>query len=96
VGLEGGKVIWRGFDPHAGHEQAGNLPALVISPASYNGKTGLMVRCPLSTQIKGRPFEVLTEVAGVDWALSDQVKLLDWKARPATLNKILNQKTKFS
>jgi|GEM_PF-3672505 len=56
-----------------------------------------MVRCPLSTKIKSHPFEVLAEVAGVDWAaLSDQVKLLIWKARRTTLNKILNHKTKRS
>lgn len=51
---------------------------------SYNAKTGLMVCCPMSTQIKGHPFEVLTEVDGVASAmLSDQVQSLDWKVRHA-------------
>jgi mRNA interferase MazF len=73
-------VVWLEFDPQAGHEQAGHRPALVISPASYNGKTGLMVCCPMSTKIKGHPFEVVTQVEGMDCAvLSDQVKSLDWK-----------------
>lgn len=77
-------VVWLEFDPQAGHEQAGHRPALVISPASYNGKTGLMVCCPMTTQIKGHPFEVLAEVGGVASAvLSDQVKSLDWKVRRA-------------
>lgn len=75
-----GEVVWLAFDPQAGHEQAGHRPALVISPASYNSKTGLMVCCPMSTKIKGHPFEVVTQVDGVDCAvLSDQVKSLDWK-----------------
>ena len=79
-----GEVVWLAFDPQAGHEQAGHRPALVISPASYNSKTGLMVCCPMSTKIKGHPFEVVTQVDGVDCAvLSDQVKSLDWKVRRA-------------
>lgn len=77
-------VVWLQFDPQAGHEQAGHRPALVISPASYNGKTGLMVCCPLTTTIKGHPFEVLANIQGAECAvLSDQIKSLDWKVRRA-------------
>lgn len=81
---DAGDVVWLAFDPQAGHEQAGRRPALVLSPASYNGKTGLMVCCPMTTRIKGHPFEVVTQVDGVDCAvLADQVKSLDWKVRRA-------------
>ena len=82
---DAGDIVWLEFDPQAGHEQRGRRPALVISPAAYNGKTGLMVCCPLTTQVKGYPFEVRLNVGDVDGAvLSDQVKSLDWRARRAT------------
>jgi len=81
---DAGDIVWLAFDPQAGHEQAGHRPALVISPAAYNGRAGLMVCCPMTTKIKQHPFEVLTEIDGVPGAvLSDQVKSLDWKVRRA-------------
>ncbi len=81
---DSGDVVCLQFDPQAGHEQAGHRPALVISPAIYNGNTGLMVCCPMSTKVKGHPFEVVTEVDGIECAvLSDQVTSLDWKIRRA-------------
>ena len=81
---DAGDVVWLAFDPQAGHEQAGHRPALVLSPAAYNSKTGLMICCPMTTKIKAHPFEVLTQVDGVNCAvLSDQVKSLDWKVRKA-------------
>lgn len=81
-----GDVVWLNFTPQAGHEQAGHRPALVLSPASYNGKTGLMLCCPITSQVKGYPFEVpLDPAAGLQGViLSDQVKSLDWRARRAT------------
>ena len=81
---DSGDIVWLKFDPQAGHEQAGHHPALVLSPTSYNGKAGLMLCCPLSTKIKGHPFEVLTEVDGTRCVvLTDQLKSLDWRVRKA-------------
>lgn len=80
-----GDAIWLTFTPQAGHEQAGRRPALVLSPASYNGKVGLAILCPITSQVKGYPFEVATparsRVSGV--ILADQVKNLDWRVRQA-------------
>jgi mRNA interferase MazF len=74
------------MDPQAGHEQAGRRPALVLSPAAYNRKTGLALFCPITSQVKGYPFEVpLHEGARVKGVtLADQVKSLDWRARKVT------------
>jgi len=80
-----GDIIWITFNPQAGHEQAGRRPALVLSPAAYNGKVGLAILCPITSQIKGYPFEVLIpdglKISGA--ILSDQVKNLDWNVRQA-------------
>ena len=80
-----GDAVWITLNPQAGHEQAGRRPALVVSPASYNGKVGLVVLCPITSQVKGYPFEVTVpsglRVGGV--VLSDQVKSLDWRMRRA-------------
>ncbi len=80
---ERGDIVWLSFDPQAGHEQAGHRPALVLSPKAYNGKTGLMLCCPMTTKIKGYPFEVILTGAVSSAALADQVKSLDWRARKA-------------
>ena len=82
---ERGDVVWLNFTPQAGHEQRGHRPALVLSPSSYNGKTGLMLCCPITSRQKGYPFEVKLDVkSGADGVvLADQVKSLDWRARNA-------------
>ena len=80
-----GDIVWLSFTPHAGHEQAGHRPALVLSPEPYNKKVGLALACPVTSQVKGYPFEVLVPnglaVSGA--ILADQLKSLDWKARKA-------------
>ena len=80
-----GDIVWLEFNPQAGHEQAGRRPALVISPKIYNQKAGLALFCPITSQIKGYPFEVKIpanlKIEGV--ILCDQIKSLDWKMRKA-------------
>jgi mRNA interferase MazF len=80
-----GDIVWLQFNPQAGHEQAGHRPALVLSPATYNLRSGLMLCCPLTTQRKGYPFEVVIqdEPPHTNVVLADQVKSLDWKVRKA-------------
>lgn len=90
-----GDLVWLNFTPQSGHEQAGKRPAFVVSPAVYNKKVGLALFCPVTSQIKGYPFEVLIpdghSIHGV--ILSDQLKSLDWKARHAKFIVKLTSKT---
>lgn len=80
-----GDVVRLQFNPQAGHEQAGKRPALVLSPIEYNQKTGLALFCPVTSKVKGYPFEVKLPaglpVEGV--ILADQIKSLDWLSRSA-------------
>ena len=86
-----GDAIWITLSPPAGHEQAGRRPALVLSPARYNGRVGLAIVCPITSQTKGYPFEVPVPaglaVTGV--VLSDQVRSVDWQTRLASFICIL-------
>lgn len=78
-----GDVVWISLNPQAGHEQAGRRAAVVLSPLAYNGRVGLALLCPITSQVKGYPFEVRlppdVPVRGV--VLADQVKSLDWRIR---------------
>jgi mRNA interferase MazF len=81
---DAGDIVWLDFTPQAGHEQGGHRPALVLSPSTYNSKTSLMVCCPMTTQIKNYPFEVVVAGKPQSAVLADQVKSLDWRSRRAT------------
>ena len=82
---DAGDLVWLDFDPHAGREQAGRRPAVILSPAAYNEKASLVIACPVTSQVKGYPFEVPLPkglpVGGV--VLADHVKSLDWRMRRA-------------
>ena len=78
-------IIWLELDPQAGREQAGRRPAFVLSPRRYNQMTRLCVVCPITSKVKGYPFEVglpgSCAITGV--IMSDQIKSVDWATRNA-------------
>jgi mRNA interferase MazF len=80
-----GDIIDISFDPQEGREQRGRRPALVLTSRGYNRRAGLCVLCPITSQQKGYPFEVVIpaghRIGGV--VLSDQVKSLSWERRQA-------------
>ncbi|HET9180130.1 MAG TPA: endoribonuclease MazF [Terriglobia bacterium] len=82
---DAGDLIWLTFDPQAGREQAGRRPALVLSPQLYNERSGLALVCPVTSRVKGYPFEVALpenmRIGGV--ILADHLKSVDWKERRA-------------
>lgn len=78
---DAGDIVWVNFNPQAGHEQDGRRPAIVLSPARYHTRSGLMLCCPTTTRIKGYPFEVALGGQPPRVALADQVRSIDWQAR---------------
>jgi mRNA interferase MazF len=78
-----GDFVWISLNPTSGHEQTGRRPALVISPKSYNRKTGLCVLCPATRQAKRYAFEVaiFRDDGSSGVVLSDHLRSVDWKAR---------------
>lgn len=79
-----GDIAWLDFSPRSGHEQGGFRPAVVLTPARYNGRTSMMICCPMSSQVKGYPFEVVVSRDPPSVILADQIKSFDWRARRAT------------
>ena len=78
-----GDLVWITLNPQAGHEQSGRRLAVVISAEAYNTRVRLALFCPVTSRVKGYPWEVTIPdgmpVSGV--VLSDQVRSMDWRAR---------------
>jgi mRNA interferase MazF len=78
-----GHIVWINFSPNIGHEQAVIRPAVVVSPSHYNANSGLILACPITSKVKGYPFEVRIKDGSMDGVvLADQAKSLDWTSRP--------------
>ena len=89
-----GDIVWLEFSPQIGHEQSGFRPALIISSEIYNRKTGLCLAMPITSKIKGYPFEVNLKTKKIDGViLSDQIKSLDFKLRKIKFCNKIDDKT---
>lgn len=75
---DAGDIIWVHFNLPPGSTAQDHKPAVVISPATYNKKSGLIVACAITSTPKGYPFEVALAATSGHAALADQVKSLDW------------------
>ncbi len=79
-----GDIVWLVLDPRVGHEQSGRRPAIVLSERLLAERTGLAVVCPITSKIKGLPFEVVLKGATIEGAvLPIHLKSVDWQARHA-------------
>ncbi len=53
-----GDIITVDLNPTRGREQKGVRPALVISRDEFNTKTGTAIICPITSRVRGGPFEI--------------------------------------
>lgn len=77
-----GDIVWVTFSPRRGHEQKGLRPAIVLSTRRYSERSSFMFCCPITSRVKGYPFEVplsTRKIRGV--VLADQAYTFDWAAR---------------
>lgn len=78
---ERGDLVWCDFHPTRDHEQATQRLALVLSPKLFNQKVGLALVVPVTSTVRGHPFEVAVsgrKVSGM--ALIQQQRTIDYQA----------------
>jgi len=80
---DAGDLIWIDLNPTVGHEQSGLRPGLVLTSRKYNVASGLCVACPITSRVRGYPFEVtIPDDVGVRGVvLADQARSLSWENR---------------
>jgi mRNA interferase MazF len=86
VAPDRGDLVWVSIEPGDGGA-ALRRPALVVSPALYNARSGLALMCAIGREPKGYPFEVALPqglpIEGV--VLADHLRSADWSARRAEI-----------
>ena len=93
-----GDIVWINFDPQAGHEQANERPALVLSDEQYNRRLRLAIMCPITTrqapyrrdldvsippEVTIRNKNSIGFIKLISVVQADHIKSLDWFDRAA-------------
>ena len=79
-----GDLVWLSLDPRVGREQAGERPVYVLSTKEFSEATGYALVCPVTSRVRGGPFEVKVRSDGISGVvLCDQAKSVDYVARKA-------------
>jgi mRNA interferase MazF len=86
-----GDLVHVNLSPSAGRELTGPHYALILSSKSYNQANGMVVGVPITSRIRGGPFEVLLPsghlpakagIGAVDSViLCDAIRQLDYRER---------------
>ncbi|OZB62578.1 MAG: growth inhibitor PemK [Thiomonas sp. 13-66-29] len=79
-------MIWIDFNPQVGREMRDEHPMLVLSPKTFNARTGIVIGLPMTHAASNEtnPFAVKFTVRGdTGYILSHQPKSFDWRLRHA-------------
>jgi mRNA interferase MazF len=78
-----GSLVWLLFSPHAGREQGGRRPAIVLTTRGYHELSDLAIVCPVTSRERGWSTEVKLPpglpISGV--VLVDHIRSIDRDAR---------------
>lgn len=81
---ERGDIAWIIFEPRIGHEQSGRRPALILSHKALAEHTNLVIAVPITSKIKGLPYEIVLSGTKTQGALMPiHVKSIDYTSRKA-------------
>ena len=71
------------LSPQAGGEMAGPHRCLVLSEARFSVATGFALVCPITTKVKGSPFEVAIPrgLNAVGCVVASEIRTIDYLAR---------------
>jgi mRNA interferase MazF len=80
-------VIWIDFDPQMGKEMRQHHPMLVLSPKTFNARTGIVIGLPMTTAASNETNPFAIKFVGpnglTSYILGHQPKSFDWRARRA-------------
>ena len=80
---EKGDVIFLDFNPTKGHEQAGYRPVVVLSHYVFNYNTGMIIACPITSNLKEFPTHyILEDTKKINGSvLCEHIRSIDYEAR---------------
>ena len=80
---DAGDVLWIDYGIPVGREQGGRRPSLVLTSASYNTTSSVLLACPLTRVARSWPFQIPIDPVGsiAGYALIDQINVVDTAAR---------------
>jgi mRNA interferase MazF len=78
-----GDILFTNFSPQSGTEMSGGHPCLVLSTARFSVATGWMVACPITSKVRGSPFEVIlpTHLKTKGCVVASEIRTLDYLTR---------------